>query len=73
MSRISPKVIFLGRAIISATIGMMASGSNAGTEYRKFIPKGKCVTGLFELGEASWHETAFRTLVAALAEMARSA
>jgi hypothetical protein len=30
------------------------------------------VTGFFELGEASWHETAFRTVTAALAKIARS-
>ena len=29
------------------------------------------VTGLFELGECDWHETAFRTVVAALAEIHR--
>jgi hypothetical protein len=27
------------------------------------------ITGLFELGETHWHETAFRTVVAALAEI----
>jgi hypothetical protein len=29
------------------------------------------VTGLFELGETHWHETAFRTVVASLAEITR--
>jgi hypothetical protein len=27
------------------------------------------VTGLFELGETAWHEDAFRTVVAALAQI----
>jgi hypothetical protein len=27
------------------------------------------ITGLFELGETDWHETAFRTVVAALAKI----
>jgi hypothetical protein len=27
------------------------------------------ITGLFELGETDWHETAFRTVVASLAEI----
>jgi hypothetical protein len=27
------------------------------------------ITGLFELGETDWHETAFRTAVASLAEI----
>jgi hypothetical protein len=27
------------------------------------------ITGLFELGETAWHETAFRTAVASLAQI----
>jgi hypothetical protein len=27
------------------------------------------ITGLFELGETDWHETAFRTVVASLAKI----
>jgi hypothetical protein len=31
------------------------------------------ITGLFELGETQWHETAFRTVVAALAQITQLA
>ncbi len=36
----------------------------------KYITRGP-ITGLFELGETDWHETAFRNAAASLAEIAR--
>jgi hypothetical protein len=42
-----------------------AAGAAALLEYITTRP----TTGLFELGETSWHETAFRTVVASLAEI----
>jgi hypothetical protein len=39
-------------------------------ELLEYIAAGP-ITGLFELGETSWHETAFRTVTAALAKIAR--
>lgn len=46
-----------------------AAGAAALLEYVTVGP----ITGLFELGETAWHETAFRNLAASLAEIARQA
>lgn len=45
-----------------------AAGASALLAYITTGP----VTGLFELGETSWHETAFRTVVASLAKITQS-
>jgi hypothetical protein len=42
-----------------------AAGAAALLEYITTRP----TTGLFELGETHWHETAFRNVVASLAEI----
>jgi hypothetical protein len=44
-----------------------AAGASALLAYITSGP----ITGLFELGETHWHETAFRTVVASLAKIAR--
>jgi hypothetical protein len=44
-----------------------AAGASALLSYIATGP----VTGLFELGETHWHETAFRTVVASLAKITR--
>jgi hypothetical protein len=52
---------------IARTTPTTAAGAAGLLEYIAVGP----ITGLFELGETSWHETAFRTVTAALAKIAR--
>jgi hypothetical protein len=50
---------------MARTRPITAAGAAALLEYITTRP----TTGLFELGETNWHETAFRTVVASLADI----
>jgi hypothetical protein len=54
---------------LARTKATTAAGASALLTYIATEP----ITGLFELGETDWHETAFRTVVASLAKITQRA